>query len=271
MKIILIFFLFLSNINAVSQLKQLYIDSKATVYRSLSYSEFEMATSLFQTLLHGQINSERVMHSLQSLGLMLVHLDKYNTAIIDHKKRGWGFYIIRHDIPAQNLISIPHRYHDIGTGSIGYKLMKNHPYRAIAFNTAHRKISDLAHTKYTIFNAFHRAFSLEYKEEFIYQLHGFSKIKHGASDPENVNAIISSTTFPTQQVEKIAQCISSLGYEARVFGKDVFELGGTTNHQSKMLKENGYLNFIHIELNKLLRDNLRSDKILHNKIQRCLP
>lgn len=271
MKIVLLFFLIISSPHANSQLKKLYRESKTEIYMPLSPEDFDTATALFKTLLKTNIRSKIQTDFLKILGLTLIQINQNDTVIMDTKKRGWGFYMIRHNSEARSLLSIPHRFHDLGTANIGYKLMSEHTYRAIAFNTVHRKVMDAAHTDYTLFNAFHLAFSLIYPKEYIYQLHGFGNKRRTTAAAKNADAIVSTTTFSTIEAENIAQCINSLGYSSRLFGKDVFELGGTTNLQAKILKDIGYQNFMHIELNHTLRNTLSSDRVLRKKIRSCLP
>ena len=271
MKIILLFLLIISVQYGQSKLRQIYLESKTERYMPLTPRDFEMATTLFKALLKTNISSKIQTQYLETLGLILFQVNQNNTVIIDTKKRGWGFYIIRHSHEARSLLSIPHRFYDLGTANIGYKLMKEYPYKAIAFNTVHRKVMDTAHTEYTLFNAFHLAFSLIYPKEYIYQLHGFSSKNHTIVAAKSTDAIVSTTTFPTIEADNIVQCINELGYNSRLFGKNVFELGGTTNLQAKLLRKKKYQNFIHIELNKQFRDDLYKDSALRKKIKRCLP
>ncbi|MDQ7047547.1 MAG: hypothetical protein Q9M39_07965 [Sulfurovum sp.] len=270
MKVILITFLFIIFANASTQLKKLYIQSQATVYVAFSSAEFKQAVYLFENLFLGKIDTKSQVKLLESFGLRVVNIDENSIAITNEVKRGWGFYIIRNGASKHNLLSIPHRFFDLGTANIGYKFMREYPYKAIAFNTVHRKICDVAHTKYTLFNAFHLAFASVYQDDFIYQWHGFSKLNRKTEAEKKVKSIISTTTLPSKKTVNISECMNTLNYATRVFGKDIFVLGGTTNAQAIILKENGYHNFIHLELNKSFRDDLRSDKSLRNKIQRCL-
>jgi len=267
MKVILIFLIFLSYMHArIDMQKKTYMESKATIYVPFSISEFEIATSLFENLFLG---NDQVYEQAKLLGLRLIQ-DKEYIIIVDTQKRGWGFYVIRQGAFTNNLLSIPHGFFDLGTAQIGYQLMIKNPYRGIAYNTVHRSISDLAHTKYSLFNAFHKAFALVYKDDYIYQLHGFSNLTRKSETAKNTNAIISTTTLPSKKILRISECLNKINYDTLVFGIDVFELGGTTNSQAAILRNQGYQNFIHLELNKSFREKLISDKLLQKKVQQCL-
>ena len=211
---------------------------------------------------------------LATLGLTIVKKTNHFIVLSQKDNLGEGFYIIRSNRSSslQNMLSIPHRFYDKYTGTIGYKLMKTHTYRAIAFNTVHRKIMDSAHTKQTLFNAFHIAFASVYPKDTIYQLHGFNADKRKDVLAKKSQIVLSSTTRePSLKVLDIYNCLREEGYHTLLYGRDIYELGGTTNRQGDTLKKRDFSNFIHIELNAPLRETLSKDSLSRKKLIKCLP
>jgi hypothetical protein len=231
--------------------------------------EFDQAHKLF-SLVFSQSKPKLQKRYLKALGLS-THRYKNTLLIQDTAKRGWGFYIIKHSLHTGALLSIPHRFHDIGTAQIGYKLFLKAPYKAIAFNTVSRKKHDFAHQKYTLFNAFHLAFIEHFPQEAIYQIHGFNPSKRRDAKAKLAHAIVSATLSPNPQTYALASCLKGFEKQVLVYGKDIFELGGTRNAQSALVRQEGYEGFRHIELSKVFRDKLKKQAPLRQKFQKCLP
>jgi len=259
----LILFMYLFMSYAFASLKTDFIQSKSTYYSSLSLKQFDQSIALF-SLLFAQKNPLLQETYLKALGLRM-HRYKNTLVIQDTAHRGWGFYIIKHSLSKGAMLSIPHRFHDQGTAQIGYKLFLNFPYKAIAFNTVSRKEHDFAHQRYTVFNAFHLAFIRHFSRQNIYQLHGFSPQKRRGQKAKNAHAIISS------QNPALSTCMQGFEAKSLLYGKDVFELGGTKNAQNALLSQEGYVHFSHIELSKIFRQKLQKQKSLRAKLEKCLP
>jgi len=270
MKFIFMFLLSISYLFSSSAVKELYYTSKSYDYLPSTKEDFNSSLELFKMIISNDKNHTKIDKELYRLGFKLSKID--NLLIISDKfNRGWGFYILRLEKSRDIMLSIPHRFSDLNTGSIGYKLMLNYPFKAIAFNTSNRKIKDVTHSKNVIFNAFHLAFTQIYQKTSLYQLHGFAQEKRKNKDARDTNIILSNTTSNTDSLKKIYECTHIIGdYNIKIFNKDIFELGGVKNAQSSLLKSNGYSNFIHIELDKSFRDSLLKDKILIKKFQSCL-
>lgn len=268
MKIAILLSFLLSLTLAKERLVQTYFHSKTSTYSALTPTEYHSAITLFSTLLKQQTLTQSQQKSLLVLGLEVVHYGKSITILKTSKGR--GFYLIRkanpHTKPA-NMLSLPHRFFDTHTGYIGYKMMREHPYRAAAFNTVHRKVMDAAHTDQTLFMAFHIAFASAFPHETIYQLHGFdNKTIH------NTDTIISSTTMrPSSQSRQIDHCLRSQGYKSRLYGENISTLGGTTNTQANTLRDYSYHNFMHIELSKPLREHFKTEIKTRKRLIECLP
>lgn len=253
-------------------LSSYYYKSKSDIYKDININEFYMALDLFKELLENKNLSAKSQKSLLLLNLEIIDLENNIYIIKDKKNSGRGFYLINYDPMSKNMISIPHRFFDEYTGNIGLKMFEESSFKAIAFNSVHRKIEDMAHSDITIFNAFHLAFSKIYSQDMIYQLHGFNNDKRDSDIAKNKAEIILSNTtkYPDKQVNEITLCLKEKAINSFLYGKDIFELGGTLNAQAKLLKENNSHNFIHIEINESTRELLNKDIKTRNKILGCL-
>jgi len=252
-------------------MQNLYFKSKSKKYKSITPIEYQQAIKSFREILNNPIIYPK---ELYTLGLNIVKKSNNFIILSEENNLGEGFYIIKYKNSStlQNMISIPHRFHDKYTGIIGFHLIKEHNYRAIAFNTVHRKVMDSAHTSLTLFNAFHIAFASLYPNDRIYQIHGFNGNKHKNIFIKKSQIVLSSTNRqPSQEAIEIHNCLREEGYTSLLYGKEIFELGGTTNTQSKTLKKYDFFNFIHIELNTPLREVLRRDYLSRKKLIKCLP
>jgi len=246
-----------------------FIQSKTKVYQAMSYHEFELGTALF-SLLFTNKNPSLQKEYLHRLKLSL-HRYENTLVIVDTAKRGWGFYSIKTKISKGSLLSIPHRFNDISTAQIGQKLFLSYPYKAIAINTVSRKVLDMAHSDTTLFNAFHLAFIQNFSQEKTYQLHGFNPKNRTSAKGKTAMAILSSTHSPQTLTQNIATCMQGFQDKVFVYGQDIFELGGTTNAQAKVLKGKAYTAFTHIELSKDFRTRLRNTSSLRSYFHKCLP
>ena len=245
--------------------------SSARGYTAFSSAEFDKATTFFGLLFRGETNTTKLTPYLIELGLTLERKQEI-WVISDRKKRGWGVYKIRTTTQSGALISIPHRFFDKGTASIGRKLFKAFPqYHALAISTIHRKIMDMAHTDTTLFNAFHLAFAQRYPEGKIYQLHGFTSSKRRSENLKKADIVVSSTTTRGSFLSrKVKACLSDVGYKTRLFGRDSQELGGTTNAQGKMCRGVGFGGFVHIEMSPTVRQNLQTQESLRKEFHQCV-
>ena len=255
MKIVFIFITIVNLLHASSSIQKHYSKSKTNIYQPISYMKFLEAKKCFKQVFLTLKNH----HCLSSLEFKLTEFNQ--TIIIEDKKRqGGGFFIIRDNPKAQNMLSIPHRFSDTHTGNIGFKMMNNDPFKASAFSTVHRKTMDIAHNPYNFFTAFHLAFASLFPKEFIYQLHGFSNKKRKESLAQKTSMITSTgSKFYSHQAIAICQHLKLAHKMCLVYGKTTHELGGTTNAQRNLLNLEGFKHFIHIEMNKSFRTELLND------------
>lgn len=254
----LVFSLFIE----ANSLNSIYFKSKDINYQPISLGEFDLAYNLFYALFNGK----PIDDYLEKLKLNSTKIENY-IVIEDNLSRGWGFFVFNKT--GNLLLSTPHRFYDTFTGNIGINIFQERDFKAFASNTSNRKVKDLAHSKTTVFNAFHLAFSDVFQEN-IYQIHGFSNKNRKTPIGSNASIIVSSTTKPTDNAKAISICLNKSFNNVYLYKKDIFELGGTTNSQTILLKDNGYKTFTHIEINYTLRDDFKKSKIQRDIFSKCL-
>ena len=178
-------------------------------------------------------------------------------------REGRGFYIIRKDPTARNLLMIPHRRYDKYTGEIGLKIFLNSNLKCIAWNTTSRfgsedHLQDLAKVEESVFNAFAEAFVKVNPNQFVFQLHGYSVEKRKTESGSNSECILSNgTRHLTRPLETLSEALKQvMGYHTKVYPEEVSELGATTNITGKRLRDIGFYGFVHIELNFDIRKRL---------------
>ncbi len=219
-----------------------------------------LMTDLFQ---NGYSDPLRAAFSDAGLNLSIIDKKRGIVRLCALEESGEGVFYVRTfaDAKTKDMLSIPHRFHDIRTGPIGIGLFQKSAYRAAAFNTAHRDVVDMAHTGQTLFELFHKVYARLYSHESIFQLHGFSAKNRQSESAASLQIIVSSASMtPSYKAEELVLKFAAQKWEAGLFPRDVNELGGTTNTTAKMLAETGYDGFIHIELESEFRKTLMSDK-----------
>ena len=143
-------------------------------------------------------------------------------------------------------------------GSSHRKLFTEHDCRAAAWNTVHRKQYDLAHRRNHFINAFTRALIKFDSETVIVQLHGFANENQKGS-AATAEIILSDTTqYPGRLVRTVAVGLKqNFGTQwVRLYPLEVSRLGGTQNEQGCVARQQGSVGFLHIELNKNVREKL---------------
>ncbi len=257
---------------AQTQLATLYTQSKVKEYRPVSREQYNQAIEVFEALFRlDTLELGKNVRVLGCLGLEIVRVESGILVLMDSRREGAGFYLLRTAKKPLPMLSIPHRFHDVKTGKIGLKMMLEGDFKAAAFNTVHRKLMDAAHEEYTLFNAFHQAFARVYPDASIYQLHGYNQQKRSDNSAKKAKLIISSGSFSASPVARdIFTCAGAMEEGARLYGYNVFELGGTTNIQNRSLHTMGYAGFVHMEMSREMRERLGSDKKFRKELMECM-
>ncbi len=75
----------------------------------------------------------------------------------------------------------------------------------------------------------------------------------------------------TDTLRKLQNCLQGvLSEEVLIYPRDVLELGGTTNISGKIMRQYGHSGFVHIEINRAIRDQLREDATVRQSFGGCL-
>ena len=189
------------------------------------------------------------------------------------------------------ILQAPHAFHDLGTERIGLELLfagQLWP-RALFVNTVHRYLgvdglrrrqpaspADPCHSPQHLFAVATAAALDVLPRAEVVQLHGFGDDSEehddepGASHPE---AIVSGgravTATPRSQV--VADRLrAALGVEVALFPVDIARLGATTNVQGRAILARGGAEFVHIEMSRTLRDQLRRDPAARERFAAAL-
>ena len=249
-------------------LEKLYFSSaNKSIYKEITTKEFLGMQDCFFNLLRDNNSS-----CLDSYGFKKIDIDNFVYAIVDTKKAGHGFYLIRKDANSNYLLSMPHRFFDKKSGVIGMRLFRDYSFKGAFFATATRHIKDMAHSTYTPFNAFHIAYAKAYPTSHIYQLHGFISKRRKTKAGKEARVILSSGSKRyTSSIINLSKCLKAyISNKTFVYGKDIFELGATTNAQAHSLHSIGFWGFTHIEMHSLIREQLANKKSLRAKFAKCL-
>ena len=247
--------------------KLYYKSANRNSYQEISTQEFLSMQECFYTLL-----SDNNSSCLNEYGFKKVDIDASIYAVVDTKRVGHGFYLIRKSSKSNYLLSLPHRFSDKKTGVIGMRLFRDYSFKGAFFATATRRVKDMAHSKYTPFNAFHIAYAKAYPDSHIYQLHGFTSKKRKTSSGRKAKIILSNGSKNYKQdLVKLSKCLkSSITPDVYIYGKDIMELGATTNAQIHSLHSLGYWGFTHIEMLYSIREELTDKKSIRDIFAKCL-
>jgi len=254
-------------------------------YVGASRQDLHKAEELFSSLLQ-QKNALSLKTGWEELGFSLEDMQFQGKAYLvlrenPSRKNGQGFYLFSKESNSDTLLTIPHSFKDIGTGSIGLDLFTENTFKAIAFNTVPRskKSDDGSKSEHdfgklpdSFFVALTKAFATAVPGGKFLQLHGFNQDIRASEAGSTAGLILSSgsekipDTLPSLQ-----KCLQNMFSEkVLIYPKDVLELGGTTNISGKILRQYGHRGFIHIEINKAIRDQLIENVSVRQSFGGCL-
>ena len=260
---------------AGQSLQSYYVQSRCEHFGSVQSSELMQARKVFTSSLRADnLDSPELAAAWHALGFEWVHLarpegDFWIASELNNSCRGRGFYAFSSDKRRHSVLQAPHRYMDRDTGTIALKLANTNSFRAIAWNTAPRRIeseqglqdADLAHRWDSYFVAFTEAFASVLPRGRLIQLHGFAAKKRKTAEAVGANIIVSAGShWPTAEVRRVSTCLSAeFPSSVRLFPRDISELGATRNMQGRLLRGLGHNGFVHVELSDSLRNELGDD------------
>ena len=254
------------------------------IYVEPGLSEFKKAETLFSLLFKGvEISSlQPILHDLH-LKLIKMTVNQKDFQILfeaESYKRGRGFYIFSQKKHAKNALQMPHSKKDLYTGVIGLSMFIEGNFVAAAWNSVPRYYSygnktvlaDLADFSKSYFIAFSNAFARSHNEEFIIQLHGFSTKKRKTQIGEKSSFIISSGTMnQNHRLSQLDRCLEKrFSVISSIYPFEINELGGTKNEIGIALRKMGHAGFLHIEISKTMRNNLRLQKSMRKMLLTCI-
>ena len=259
-------------------LKSLWKKKRAQYYQAYSDKELLLAESVFEQLFDNQL-TDKMRDQLVSLNLSLVQLNEL--LIIREDKppyTGQGMYVIRPGSSDTLLLQAPHSFHDIKTGSIAIKMMRENTIKALAINTVSRRYSsdggelkaDMAHLPESLFMSFSRAFANVNEQGRIVQLHGFNADKR--EQTRQLGLILSNGTRAAgQALISQSECLGkALSTKSKLFPQHINLLGGTTNSIGRAVRGMGFSGFEHIEMSLPVRQALNHSAQLRHAFMACV-
>ncbi len=278
-------FLFGSGHAEANAWRELRATHACDTYQPMTAAQLKQAESLFRQILTGKdFRNEQFANGWANLGYELVEIPAAGstwTGLRDTESpcKGNGVYLFNARSTGSLVIQAPHAYHDLFTGDITAGLMRE-GIAMLAWNSAKRKTSagygkgkaDLARRPDSLFVALTRAMIESYPNGRLIQIHGFDNKRRKTQAGTSAAVILSSgTRWPTRPVDFIASCLKPvIPGPVLVFPTEVTELGATRNFHGQTLRHNGHEGFVHIELSRPTREQLKSEPSLLAKFSQCL-
>ena len=264
--------------------KDLYLESKGGEYSVPDPEELKKAKILFDHIFRGEID-DNIREQWSELGFDVVEKsydEKLFVIIVEkgNEKRGRGFYVFNRSLCSDIAMQIPHRFGDMYTGNIGFKMILEGDFASCAWNTVHRNThqrgtlrgADMAHLEHSYLTAYTESFIDNYPEGFTVQLHGFSKAKRRDGTNTSYDVVLSSGSRVTgPSILELDECLDiCLSNSVRVYPFGVKELGATTNTIGALIRKKGLNSFIHIEMSKTMRLKILDSRELRSNIIQCI-
>jgi hypothetical protein len=254
-------------------------------YSAPSRQDIIKAEELFNRLLNRE-RPESLQDDWLKLGFILEEVlfkEKRYWALYERpdQKQGRGLFFFSPDSTSNSLLMAPHGQKDVGTGYITFRIFQDNDFAVAAFNTVPRYKDDedgvrleydLGKLPTTYFTALSRAFATTFTEGRVLQLHGFALEKRTSDQGAEAGLILSGGGETVRQdILVLQECLQQLFSEkVLIYPRDVQELGGTTNITGKILRKAGQSGFVHVEINREIRDRLRKNRSLRQPFGSCL-
>jgi len=243
---------------------------------ALQTAELKAAEQLFTRTFNLGM-SDALVRDWQKIGFeltLITHQGEKIAALreLPGQKRGRGAYLIRQQSLSTPLLQAPHRYFDKRSGKLVMQLFLQSPFKAVAWNTVHRKKADLARQQNSYLTAFARAQTASLPESLLIQVHGYSSSQRNTPSGREAALILSAGHhWPSNRHRRLADCLQQrVSNKAMLFPMQTRELGGTLNPVASALHQAGFDIFVHLELSASLRQQLADDIRLRNELATCL-
>lgn len=183
-----------------------------------------------------------------------------------------GVYVFRRNVDTPGVLQMPHRFHDYHTGVIGARFFMESRCRAMAFNTAHRSVVDMAREIGSSFQAFTEAWGRMDSNGLLVQLHGFNAKGRVSKGGDSVEMILSNgTSRPDSWLLQVSSCLRELNFDDTcVYPDDIQVLGGTRNISGRTLRGLRRGKFLHVEMALPVRKTLRGDRMIRETFFGCI-
>ena len=254
---------------------------RADQYVAPAHSELQESKKLFAELLKGNLSQDlEILFNKINFRLDRYKSNAENIIVVRENKppyQGLGMFIIRLNGNGI-MLQAPHAFKDLHTGQLAIHLMLEGNYSALAINTVPRSYlsagikqePDMAHMYNTHFISISHAFSDQYPNGQIVQLHGFNSARRPAtiSTAMIISAGVKKSDSKVQQQQKcLARTIKG---EVKAYPDDINILGGTTNSIGRYLRARGFSAFRHYEMNLPTRKVLLKQKDLRGNFSECI-
>lgn len=271
---------------AAEPLQRYFEQSRCEDFSAATAEQLQQARDLFtRSLQADDLDSPELAAAWQAIGFDWLQAEHQGTSYRVAREaaagcRGRGFYAFSDDRQRQVVLQVPHRFKDRHTGTLALALAAAAPFRAIAWNSAPRRIeratgtqqTDLAHRWDTYFVAFSEAFAAVLPQGRLVQLHGFATGKRKSAQAASASMVLSAGShWPSPAVLTVQACLArTFGNGVRLFPRDIDELGATRNVQGRLLRSLGHGGFVHVELSDGLRDELGQNHAPVQALAACL-
>ena len=189
------------------------------------------------------------------------------------KANGGGALIYRLNAKAC-IISIPHRYFDTHTYTIGEQVF-NTLCQLMLANTHHRhsesldeQSMDYSKRSDNLHNAAILAFQSLHPSAKVIQLHGFNQSKRKSHKGKKADFIISQGRKGNAIKQQLTLCLSKISRNSFFYPELIQELGGTKNILHKLNLTP--FSFIHIEISKPMRERLLKEQHTMSQFSECI-
>ena len=269
----------------VTTLETQWRNSQSPTYQAPSAAELAQAEQLFQRTFT-RTTDATLAADWAVLGFQWERVDVNGRTFTVLRERpdqlqGRGFYAFSAAADGAPILQAPHPLSDRHTGVIALRLFESGSFTAGAWSTAPRRYetdddqvvnADMAHLPESYWIAFSRAAVRSRPASAVIQWHGFASEKRKTAAGRQAGAIVSAgQQQPTRSAVQTARCLDAVFAEPVLLYPDqIKELGGTTNQIGQVMRALGSTGFVHIELARPLREQLRVNFELQHQLGRCL-
>ena len=241
-------------------------------YVAPSRAELQQAERLFLRSFRGQADVAELSSAWGELNFELLpyQIGDEHVWVLREKPgfyKGRGFYVLRRQNAVPIAIQAPHSFYDAHTRAIAVRIFRESVSAATAWNTLHRSIADLSHSRGNYMDAFTRAFATAHSTAMVVQLHGFAQEKRRTEAAASADLIISAgTMYPSRWLQDAAALFQQHFDHGtvRLYPHETVELGGTTNVQGAVLRAAASNGFMHVEMSDPLRRKLRDNRSIRH-------